>query len=221
KLQKKVTSKVGEPLDELKLFRDAQEIKKLYEKSGYPRTKVEYPITPDERSGRATVTFEITESPKVRIADVIFDGAQAFSQGKLRKPIKPRRHWWLSWLTQSGTLKDDQLDDDKDKLADFYREAGYIDFELKEVRQVQQGPRHVVLHFIVSEGRRYKVGAVGFKGVTLFPTNDIAAKLKMGVGQTFTPKALHKDTEIVQDLYGAKGYIDARVNARKSPNTQT
>jgi outer membrane protein insertion porin family len=221
KLQKKVTSKVGDPLDEKKLFSDAQEIKKLYEKSGYPKTKVEFPITPDERSGRATVTFEITESPKVRISDVVFDGATAFTQRKLRKQIKTRRHWWLSWLTQSGTLKDDQLEDDKEKLAEFYREAGYVDFELKEVQQVQSAPRRVILHFVISEGRQYKVGQLGFKGVTLFPTNDILAKLKMGVGQTFTPKGLHTDTGIIQDIYGTKGYIDARIIPRKHPNTQT
>jgi outer membrane protein insertion porin family len=221
KLRKKVTSKIGEPLDDLKLFKDAQEIKKMYEKSGYPKTKVEYPHVDDERSGRATVTFEITESPKVRIKDVVFDGAKAFTQRKLRSQIKTRRHWWLSWLTQSGVLKDDQLEDDQEKLSEFYREAGYIDFELKRVEQVQEGPRRIVLHFVVSEGRQYKVGAVGFRGITLFPTNEVLAKLKMGVGQTFTPKGLQRDTETVQDLYGTKGYIDAQIFPRKNPNTQT
>jgi len=221
KLLKKITTKVGEPLDERKLFSDAQEIKKLYEKSGYPKTKVEFPITPDERAGRATVTFEITESPKVRITDVHFDGAHAFSQKKLRRVLKTRRHWWLSFLTQSGVLKEDQLDDDKEKLAEFYRDAGYIDFELKEVQQIQQRPRKVELRFIISEGRQYKVGAVNFKGITLFSTNEVAARFRMGVGQIFTPKGLHKDLETIQDMYGAKGYIDARINARKNANTET
>ena len=218
---KEKKNRVGEPLDERQLFADAQEIKKLYEKSGYPKTTVVPRVTPDERSGRATVTFEIVESPKIKIDDVVFDGAEAYKQRKLRKTIKTRRQWWLSWLTQSGVLKEEQLDDDKDKLAEFYREAGYIDFELKEVQQVQINPRRIALHFIVSEGRQYKVGSVDYKGVTLFPTNDVTAKLKMGAGQTFTPKALSKDMETVQDLYGTKGYIDARVIARKNPNTET
>ena len=218
---KEKKNRVGEPLDERQLFADAQEIRKLYEKSGYPKTTVVPRVTPDERSGRATVTFEIVESPKIKIDDVVFDGAEAYKQRKLRKTIKTRRQWWLSWLTQSGVLKEEQLDDDKDKLAEFYREAGYIDFELKEVQQVQINPRRIALHFIVSEGRQYKVGSVDYKGVTLFPTNDVTAKLKMGAGQTFTPKALSKDMETVQDLYGTKGYIDARVIARKNPNTET
>ncbi|MBK7997662.1 MAG: outer membrane protein assembly factor BamA [Verrucomicrobia bacterium] len=228
KLMKKITSvdkvkkdPIGKPLDERQIFTDAQEIKKLYEKAGYPRTTVVPKVTPDERSGRATVTFEITEAPKIRISNVVFEGADAFKQRKLRKVFKTRRHWWLSWLTQSGTLKEDQLDDDKERIAEFYRDAGYIDFELLEVKQVPQGPKKMELRVAVSEGRQYKVGAVDYKGVALFPTNDITAKLKMGAGQTFTPKGLSKDMEIVQDLYGTKGYIDARVVARKNANTET
>src|SRR5213075_2628869 len=70
KLRKKIKTKVGDTLDERKLFADAQEIKKAYEKSGYSQTDVKYSITPDERAGRATVTYEITETPKVKIKDV-------------------------------------------------------------------------------------------------------------------------------------------------------
>ena len=228
KLMKKIGSvdktkkdPIGKPLDERQLFADAQEIKKLYEKAGYPKTKVEPKVTPDERSGRATVTFEITEAPKIKIDDVVFVGAEAFKQSKLRRVFKTRRHWWLSWLTQSGTLKEEQLEDDKEKIAEFYRDAGYIDFELKEIQQIQIDPRQIELRVVVSEGRQYKVGAVTFKGVTLFPTNDVTAKLKMGTGKTFTPKGLNKDLEIAQDLYGIKGYIDARVIARKNANTET
>src|SRR6266853_2666556 len=67
KLRKKLTSKIGEPLDERKLFTDSQEIKKMYQKAGYPQTKVAYKVNPDQRTGVATATFEITESPKVKI----------------------------------------------------------------------------------------------------------------------------------------------------------
>ena len=40
KLRKKLTSKVGEPLDQLKLFNDAQEILKMYQKAGLQKTEV-------------------------------------------------------------------------------------------------------------------------------------------------------------------------------------
>src|SRR5579862_7853745 len=85
KLRKTISAKVGEPFNERKLFTDAQDIQKLYQKKGYPRSEVKYTFTIDENAGRASATFEIKESPKVRITQVEFIGAQAFPQKKLRK----------------------------------------------------------------------------------------------------------------------------------------
>jgi outer membrane protein insertion porin family len=227
KLSKKLTSKIGEPLDERKLFLDSQEIKKMYQKSGYPQTQVRYVPHPNEETGLATVTFEITESPKIKIADVYFEGAYAFTQRKLRKQLKTRRHWMFSWLTGTGVLKDEQLEEDRERLAEFYRDAGYIDFELKDVRYLYSTPRKVVVDFVISEGARYRVGAIDFKGVTLFNTNDLIKRLKMPVGSIFTPKGLYKDVEAIQDAYGARGYIGegasdrVAVIARRNANTQT
>ena len=86
KLQKKITAKVGEPLDEQKLFTDSQEIQKLYQKAGYPGTQVKYVMNIDENAGRGTVTFEVTESPKIKITEVEFRrragvSAKAIAQG--------------------------------------------------------------------------------------------------------------------------------------------
>src|SRR4051794_12133509 len=48
KLLKKVSSKIGEPLDERKLFADSQEIQKMYQKEGYQKTTVKYRTDIDE-----------------------------------------------------------------------------------------------------------------------------------------------------------------------------
>jgi len=220
-LQKKIKTKIGDPLSEQTLFLDTQEIKKLYEKKRYPKTKVDYAVSPDERTGRASVRFEITESQKVRVVNVVFDGAHAFTQKKLRKVVKTRRWWWLSWITGSGALKDEEMDEDKERLAEFYREAGYIDFDLKEVVIApEKDPRKVVVHFVISEGRQYKVGAIDMKGFTIFPTNEVYKSLKMPAGATFTPSGLRSNITIIQDMYGTRGYIDTRVMTRRIPNTE-
>src|SRR2546423_3432364 len=216
KLLKKVKSKIGEPLDDYKLFSDAQEIKKHYEKAGYQQTRVEARQSINEQLGRATVTFEIKESPKVRIVDVQFVGAQAFSQRKLRKQIKTRRRWMFSWLTGSGKLKEDQFQEDREKREDCYWNEGYIDFEVKEVRFDHTSPTRMIIRFILYEGQRYKVGSVEFKGNARFSAEQIRqgtvvlgrpVKPRMLEGQIFTPKGLEKDREAIEDFYGAHGYI--------------
>jgi outer membrane protein insertion porin family len=231
KIFKKITSKVGEPLSEPKLFNDTQEIRKLYEKAGYQRTTVRYlaPVV-DSNTGRAAITFEIVEAPKIKIKDVEFVGAEAFKQKKLRKAIKTKRRWMFSWLTGSGVIKDEQLEDDKDKLAEFYRDAGYIDFELKDVRTEPFDTNHVVLKFVVDEGQRYRVGSVSVSGNTNFTSDEIlkgtrslgkTIKPKMTEGQIFTPKGLVEDMDAIRDFYGSKGYVDTFVRPIKNPNTET
>src|SRR5438093_3455149 len=69
KLRKKLTSKVGDPLDEQKLFSDSRAIQELYQKSGIPRTEVNGIFNLDEQAGKATINFEVTERPKIKLAE--------------------------------------------------------------------------------------------------------------------------------------------------------
>ncbi len=251
RLKKKVTSKIGEPLDERKLFTDSQAIQELYEKSGYPRTQVKYVVNVDEAAGRGTATFEITEAPKIKIARVEFVGAQAFPAKRLRREIKTRKRGLFSWITGRGILKTDELEQDRDRLADFYRDRGYIDFDITNIETEQISPREMVVRFHIFEGQPYKVGSITFSGTTLLPTNAIQPDFKpprppkdpaerrawlealtlhrdfeMKPGSTFTPKGLEHDLEAIENFYGAKGHIDVaqgtgNLLVKRLANTQT
>lgn len=236
KLRKKVTSKIGEPLDEFQLHAAALEIQKLYQKAGYQRTRVEPKFVVNETLGRGTATFVIDEAPKIRIVDVQFLGAEAFKQGKLRKVIKTRRHWMFSWLTGSGKLKDEQFAEDKLKLKQFYQDAGYIDFEIRDIHFVESEPNRMVIQFDLFEGQQYRVGKVEFKGLEVFSEEAVRRGVSvLGVmvrptmleGEVFTPKGLDRDREAIEDFYGARGYIGrgdqdrVRVIVTRIPNVET
>jgi outer membrane protein insertion porin family len=226
KVHKKITVKVGEPLDEQKLFTDVQEIKKLYEKYGLSDTKVKYVLNIDEATGHGAVTFQIDEAPKVKIVEVDFLGAQAFPQKKLRHEIKTRRRWMFSWLTGSGYFKQDEFDSDSDALADFYRSHGYLDFQINDVKLEHPTPKTLVVKYYVYEGRQYKVGSVKITGSKIFSDAEIVSGLHaihdyqhlkgklgpnglpMDVGDTFTPDGMGLDTTAVEDFYGSRGYVD-------------
>lgn len=243
KLQRKISSKVGEPLNERKLFTDAQEIEKMYQKAGYPGTKVRSFSTVIEETGRATATFEIAESPKVKIIEVEFPGATAFPEKKLRSVIKTRKHWMFSWITGSGYLKEDQMEEDRERLGAFYRDEGYIDFDLHDVQIDNPTPRTMVVRFHITEGRQYRVGSIKFEGNKIFTLTELTNGLRqvhfmkggkgelgpnglpMDVGSVFTPKGLRSNVEAIEDFYGSKGYIDVgngrNLSIIKVPNVQS
>jgi len=227
KIKKKITVKAGEPLDEEKLFTDTQEIKKLYEKYGYPGTTVKYVFdSMDEAAGTASVTFEISEAQKIRIVEVMFDNATAFPEKVLRKQVKTRAHWMFSWITGSGVFKEDQFEDDKEALIDYYHNHGYLDFQITDVKFDRPTPRTMIVHFIVYEGKQYHVGSIKITGNKVFDDAVIKAGLiqehdyqhlkgnlgtnglPMDVGDVFTPDGLNNDRTAIEDFYGSRGYID-------------
>jgi outer membrane protein insertion porin family len=250
KLKKKITVKVGEALDEQKLFADTQEMLKLYEKYGYPDTTVKYVLSIDEANGRGTVTFQIVEAPKMKITKIEFIGATSFKPKVLLKQMKTVQHWMFSWLTGSGVFKQDDFDADKDRLVDFYRNHGYLDFEIKDVKLDHPTPNTMIIRLYVFEGRQYKVGAVTFSGTTLLDTNavrpdyqpgpepknqpeqsdwlqrrDLNKSFTMKTGNIFTPDGLGKDTTALEDFYGSKGFIEVAqgqaLRVIHSPNVDT
>jgi outer membrane protein insertion porin family len=229
KLLKKISSRVGEPLDERKLFTDTQTIREMYQKAGYPGTEVKYVPTIDESNGRGSATFEITEGRKIKIEAVEFVEAQAFSQRKLGRSIKTRKKWIFTGLSKRGIFKEEQFEDDRELLAQFYRNHGYIDFEIKDVKFEYPSPNRMIIRIFVYEGRQYKVGAVTFEGTTMFPTNTIQENFKLKPGEVFVPSQLGKDIGRVEDFYGSKGYIDVTTSSgsppnlrvRRVPNTET
>jgi outer membrane protein insertion porin family len=102
----------------------------------------------------------------------------------------------------------------------------------------------MIIKFIVYEGAQYKVGSVKFTGNKLFTTPEIVTGMKklhalkrtkgkigpngfeMDVGDPFSPKGLAKDTEMVEDFYGGRGYIDVtpsthNLNVIRIANTET
>ncbi len=226
KIKKKITSKVGEPLDERKLFSDTLAIRELYQKSGRYATTVTNTVNIDEVAGRGTTTFLITEYPKIKITSVNFIGAQHFTEKKLRKQIKTKKYGMFSWLTGRGKFKEDQFEQDRERLAEFYRSQGYIDFDIKDVKFENPTPTTMVIQISIYEGQQYKVGTVTFSGTTMLPTNRVEQAFKLKPGAVFVPGDLSKDIESVEDYYGARGHIDVTtatgdLQVKRVANTQT
>ena len=234
---------MGDALDEQKLFTIVQDIKQLYEKYGYSDTTVKYNLNIDEITGHGIVTFQIVESIKVKIVKVEVVGAAAFKEKTLTGELKTTKHWMFSWITGSGVFKQEDFDGDRDRLTAYYRDHGYLDFEIKDIKIEHPTPKTMTVKFYVYEGRQYRTGSIKFSGNKAYSEADIKAGLKMvhdfqhskanlgqhnlpmDSGDVFTPKGLSKDLEAVQDFYGTKGHIEVAqgdaLRVLKVPNVDT
>ena len=228
KLRKKIRSRTGETLSRPRIFSDTRVILKEYQKGGYHQARVEYEVRHDEALGQAAVIFQVDPGRKVKIDDIVFENAVAFSQRELRKVFKTRRRWWMSWLTGSGKFETDQWDEDLEMLTQFYQDEGYIDFKVREIKFGYPKEGRMVIRLDLYEGYRYQVGNVTFEGNTLFTEDQIRRGVQvlerpvapfMLEGAIFTPTGLNEDRDAIRDYYEAYGYLDTIVRVTKVPNT--
>ncbi len=112
KLLKKISSKVGEPLDERKLFTDTQEIQKLYRRKATRTPRCEYRAATGARNAEATGTVTL---PGIKEGIKIQDsgGGLRRAQCVLAKETPPRHQdpadaRIFCWITGSGVVREDQ-----------------------------------------------------------------------------------------------------------------
>lgn len=221
RLRRESSQKAGDILDERKAHADARKMEELYQKGGYPDVKVTYEVSLDKDTGKAILKFKVAEGQRIYIKQIKFSGNKAFPAKRLLKLLKTRRHWWGSWLSSTGVLKQDDFKEDLDKLRDHYHSNGYIDMEIRGTRVERVGTKWMVVYIDIFEGTQYKVGSVRIEGNTLFPTADIEKHLKMTSGKTFTPGGISADQKAIEDYYGTRGYLDTVARPTRVPNVET
>jgi outer membrane protein insertion porin family len=223
RLEKEIKTRPNAMLDERQVKEDAQKIREYYQKTGYNQVSVNYAVERDRATSFGTVIFRIKEGERVKIADVRFVGNENIKQRRLRKEMETKKWWMFSWLLGTGRLKDDEFEDDLDKLRDYYREQGYLDVEIAPDRIVFDYPKpnRLVITINVEEGRRYRIGDVTFTGNKLHPSSILRRVIRQRKGAIFTPSKLDKDIERLEDFYGHDGYLDTRVQLNRKPNIST
>ncbi len=223
RLQKEIKSTQNGALDERQVKEDAQKLYEFYQKAGYNQAQVNYSLERNRSTGFGVITFKIREGAKVKINDIKFVGNDHVKASRLRKEMETSKWHMFSWLTGGGRFKDDQFDEDLDKLRDYYKEQGYLDVEIAEDKITfdYPTPSKLVITIRVVEGRRYRIGEITFSGNKIHPEGLLRFVLRQKPGMVFRPSKLDKDVENLEDFYGRDGHLDTRVRLNRKPNLQT
>ena len=218
RLRKEIKLKLNQPVNEQQLEEARQKIIEVYQGRGFTDVSVQFRIDPiDEKSGTARVVYTVTEGVKGAVSRINFEGNTHFSAKVLRKQMKTRGKTPISFLDKSGRFDDVQLQQDIDKIREFYQDHGYIDVEIKDVRRSRTEKGPMVLTIVIVEGPQYHVRKLIISGYQNTTEQKIRVLLKMKEGSVYSPKQLRDDAKAVADAYGSGGYVDLVVQPEGAP----
>ncbi|MCC5021615.1 MAG: outer membrane protein assembly factor BamA [Candidatus Synoicihabitans palmerolidicus] len=223
RFEKEIKTKANLVLDERQVKEDSEKIREYYQKIGFNRISIYYEIDRDRSTGFGTVTFNIREGAKVKVAGVNFVGNDSIKARKLRQQMETRKWQFWSWLLGTGRFKDEGFENDLELLVDFYREEGFLDISIppEQIEYDYPSDGRLVITINVTEGRQYHIGTIAVEGATKVRGELLKLALKQKPGDIFIPSKLDKDAQEIEKFYGREGHLDARVTLLRIPNLQT
>ena len=211
KLARETKLGVGQILSDAQIIEARKNIEKLYLDYGYPDVIVEHRLQATARPGYADLVFEVTEGAKNEIRKIRFEGNNAFKDADLRKEMSTKQKGFFSWFTKSGRIDSLALDEDLEKVADFYRSRGYWKVRVGIPKRVAASNERVDLIIPISEGAKYTVNSVNFPSLSVFTPEELMPALSLIQGMPYSAKKVRDDIRMIRSYFGSRGYADAAV----------
>lgn len=177
------------------------------------------------------VSFIVDDGPSSKVKLIEFEGNRVSSDGKLRgsmKKIKQAGFWNLSWLSGKSKYNEEKWAEDQENIRTHYLNDGYVTatvgkpeieyFDGKSGFLKKKPVKWMKLTIPVTEGDRYRVGKVEFKGLTVFKEEGIRPIFKLQTGDIYREKHLKKAYEKLRDFYGGQGYFQWTGFTERNPD---
>src|SRR5437773_3542623 len=218
RLRKEIKVKLNHAVDEQALEESREKIVEVYQGHGFNDVSVQFRVDPiDEKRGTARVVFTVNEGVRGAISQVRFEGNAHINDRTLRKQMKTRGRTLIYFMDKTGRLDEVQLEQDLDKIREYYQNHGFIDMEIKEVRKDRTPKGPMIITIVIAEGPQYHVRKLTISGYEHSTEAKVRAFLKLKEGSVYSPKQLRDDAKAVADAYGSGGYVDLVITPEGTP----
>ncbi|MFA7228291.1 MAG: POTRA domain-containing protein, partial [Melioribacteraceae bacterium] len=171
---------------------------------------------------RTVVLLNFNEGDEVTINDIKFNGNLAFEDDDLVSEFDETKEprWWKFWT--SANFKKSDFEKDKELLTKFYRKNGYRDFVvLGDTVVFSADKKNIDLIINVYEGNQYKVRDIIWEGQSVYPVEELNARLAFKKGDVFDYEKFNQNLHYnekqtdVSSLYQDTGYLGFQLDAKE------
>lgn len=203
---------------EYKSKREIRAIKDVYARKGYVAIKVEPRFT--EHGNNVDLEYLITEGEPKFITKINFVGNEKFRDRRLKRVITSKEKSILRILTSSDRYDPDRLEFDKELLKIFYRNKGYLDFEIISDQVESDANGNFQVTFNVMEGVQYVFGTIEVVSELDYPTPAFEKEILTKAGELCSEKKILDTIEKMTDSLGDLGFAFVSINPQIEKNRE-
>ncbi|MGA7625538.1 MAG: outer membrane protein assembly factor BamA, partial [Candidatus Acidiferrales bacterium] len=234
--ERKVGLSIESQFDPTKIKRAEVVIKALLAEHGRQFATVKPTYERIAATNAVKLVFNIDEGPKVKVGEIKFVGAKAFSDRKLIRSMRNDRPYAIPlYITEipvlSKTYDKAKLDEDLGVgIRGIYQDHGYFKVNVSDpvvkitddVRSGIPGPWPILgskngkradITITIEEGEQFRMGKLNFRSADpdqglVFKPDLLARAFPIKEGEIFSAAKIRKALDNYKKLYGQYGYID-------------
>ncbi len=207
--------KKGDIYNEIAMQNDIRAIKAHYAEKGYGSAEISGKPIENKENNSIVIEYTIKEGKLSVITKISFEGNAKFSEKALKKAMVSKEAGFI----QSGSFKEESLEEDKAAIKAFYGERGYIDAIVETVKkeidnETDPQKEQISLVYVIREGEQYKYTGTTFQGNYIFSAEELGSKIKIRQGDIFNSKKFDIGFNAVADLYFENGYTNNYIDKK-------
>lgn len=206
-LLKELPIGVGSTVSEFLIRQSQQLIQQKYREAGYGYASVD--VDADALANEQRVLFRISEGPRVKVKEIVFEGNREFGDKRLQALIETQTS---AWLFRTGAFDDDTAKRDAAAIKSFYVDRGFLNAQVGYRVDLKEGEQSdLIVVFQIEEGVRHAIKSISFEGNEAFDTDSLRAMIESQEDTFFDGDTLKRDREKILTEYGRQGYIYATI----------
>ncbi len=211
KIIKKSELKLDQVYNHEEVYTALNKIREFYIKRGYFQVEINYNIENSTTTNSAHLIINIKEGKKGIIHDIVFKGFDTAEKKAVMNLINSSKHNILSWLTGSGILNKEAIDQDTKAIVDYMHNQGYADAHVA-INIIDLNKKDLALEITLKRGEKYHFNEVNFKGLSSATAEDLEKEISIKDGSVYSTKTLQNAQAKIKSFYGNQGRIDTTVN---------
>ncbi len=199
-----------------------REIREVYFDQGYYSLDVDTQIV-ELNKNEVEVAITVVEGVRAEIRDIHIVGNRAYDEDTLLALFEHRARPWNPFSTRDRYNKA-TLDGDIERLDAFYRDRGYLKFNVVSTQvSLGENPEDVFITVTVDEGPIYTLGAVRLGGDFRVPREDLLEAITVASGDIFSRREISASQEAIGARLGEDGYAfpDISISTEEDDTART
>ena len=196
-------------------------IKEHFSEKGFRTCDVDVRIANDTLYEQCVnVTFDIDRGPKVRVGVINFEGNESFDDKRLRRTFKKTHQKSVNFF-QNRKLLEEEYENDKELLLDFYNSQGYRNATILSDSIYFIDDETLGIDIKISEGNKYHIRNVNWVGNSIYSTEQLQTLFGVQKGDVYDKKSIQKRLGIgkeqnpeemsISSMYQNSGYLASQI----------